>query len=258
MITNERVAPVTGGSSGIGRGIAEALADEGLAVVNADVQRRPVEAERYDVDSEEPTDELLSRVYGTPAMYVDCDVSTETAAREAVDRTVEEFGRLDVLVNNAGVHVPGTSQESTMQDWNDVLDVNLTGAYRLSKRSIPHLRESDAGRIVNIASVYGRFGGAGPGYTTSKGGLLNLTRDLAVELAADGVTVNAVLPGVIKTAIQDANDDETMQAEIDETPMDRIGAPADVAHVVRFLVDERAEWITGAEIVVDGGLTAGL
>jgi NAD(P)-dependent dehydrogenase (short-subunit alcohol dehydrogenase family) len=257
MTTAQRVAIVTGASSGIGRGIARALAADGLHVVNADVRREPKEGDHYGPDESVPTDRLIERDYGVRGTYVETDVSDAGQVETLVSSVVAEFDRLDVLVNNAGIIVPGTSQETTPEDWQAVVDVNLTGNFLTSKYAIPHLKRADHGRIVNVSSVNAKLGGAGPAYSATKAGILSLTRDLAFELAPSRVTVNAVLPGVIKTPLQDVNDEETRRRQAERTPLPRIGEPADVGTAVRFLASEPAEWITGTSLPVDGGYLLG-
>lgn len=252
-----RVAIVTGGSTGIGRGIAERLAEDGVNIVTASRNRKPRQGEHYQTDLKTPTDELVREEYGVESLFVETDVSEEFAVENLVAETIDEFGRIDHLVNNAGIIIPGDSQETTVEDWETVVDVNLKGYFMTAKHAIPHLAESPQGRIVNLSSVNAFFGGAGPSYAATKAGIVNLTRDLAVELAPDDVTVNAVLPGVIKTPMQDANDDETQRRQREKTALSRLGEPADCANAVSFFCGEEAEWITGADLLVDGGYLAG-
>lgn len=257
MTVESRVAIVTGASAGIGRGIAKRLAEEGVDVVVASLSREPKQGEHYQTDVTTPTDVLLEEEYGVNSRYVRTDVSEKDDVRELVDRTIDEFGRIDHLVNNAGILIPGTSQEIDIEDWDRVIDVNLRGYFVTAKFAVPHLVESDQGRIVNISSVNAYVGGSGPPYSASKAGIVNLTRDLAEEVASAGVTVNCVLPGVIKTPMQDLNDEETLEKQEAETPLPRLGTPRDVGNAVAFLTSEDAEWITGADLMVDGGYLAG-
>jgi len=257
MASENRVAIVTGGSSGIGRGIAECLAEEGTNVVNADIRRDPKQGERYETDVSRPTDVLLVEEYGVESTFVETDTASEEDVEALIGKTVDVFGRLDVLVNNAGILIPGTSQEVSYADWSRMVDVNLGGYFLAAKYAIPHLVESPQGRIVNVSSVNAHVGGAGPAYAAIKAAVVNLTRDLAVEVAEAGVTVNTVLPGVVKTPMQDLNDEETIERQAEKTPLPRLGTPDDVGHAVAFFASEAAEWITGAQLLVDGGYLAG-
>jgi NAD(P)-dependent dehydrogenase (short-subunit alcohol dehydrogenase family) len=257
MAPQQRVAVVTGASTGIGRGIAKRLAKEGIDVVNADLRRDPEQGDHYQTDLTTPTDELLEKQFGVRAKWIKTDISDRSAVRNLIEETIGEFGQLDHVVNNAGILIPGSSQEITVEDWDTVIDVNLRGQFMLSKFAIPHLKESDCGRIVNISSVNARFGGAGPPYATSKAGIVNLTRDLAEEVAEYNITANCILPGVVKTPMQDLNDKETMERQATKTPLPRLGTPGDIGNAVAFLVSDDAEWITGADIPVDGGYLAG-
>ncbi|SNZ12444.1 meso-butanediol dehydrogenase / (S,S)-butanediol dehydrogenase / diacetyl reductase/dihydroanticapsin dehydrogenase [Natronoarchaeum philippinense] len=257
MSLQDRTAIVTGASSGIGRGVADRLAEAGANVVVADVRREPKQIEHYEREDDRPTDEMLPDEHGVEARYVETDVSDEDAVAALVEATVETFGGLDVLVNNAGIQVLESTAEMTREQWQRVIDVNLTGTFLLSKHAIPHLTASDQGRIVNVSSVNAYIGGAGAPYSASKAGIVNLTRDLALELAEDEVTVNTVLPGVIQTPMQNQNDEATRERQAEKTPLPRVGEPRDVANAVRFFASEDAEWITGAELLVDGGYSIG-
>jgi len=257
MSSNSRVAVVTGGSTGIGRGIAKRLAEDGINIVVASRTREPRQGDHYQTDLTTPTDELVETDHDVDALWVETDVSREDDVRNLIAETVETFGRLDHLINNAGILIPGTSQEINVADWDRVLEVNLRGYFMTAKFAMPHLEESDRGRIVNISSVNAYVGGSGPPYSTTKAGIVNLTRDLAEEAAGANVTANCVLPGVIKTPMQDLNDEETMERQEANTPLPRLGTPEDVGNAVAFLVSDEAEWITGAELLVDGGYLAG-
>jgi NAD(P)-dependent dehydrogenase (short-subunit alcohol dehydrogenase family) len=253
----DRVAVVTGGSSGIGRGIAIRLAETGMVVVNADRYRLPKRGTHFETTRNEPTDELIEDELDGDGHYVETDVSREADVERLVGEVVDTYDRLDVLVNNAGILIPGSSQEVTLEEWQQVVDVNLTAQFLLAKHAIPHLVESSQGRIVNVSSVNAYFGGAGPPYASTKAAIVNLTRDLAQEVAAEGVTVNTVLPGVVRTPMQDLNDEETLEREAEKTLLPRLGAPRDVAAAVAFFASEETEWITGAQLLVDGGYLAG-
>lgn len=257
MAQDNRVAIVTGGSSGIGRNIATGLAEDGIQTVIADIEREPKQGDRYHTGVSVPTDERIESQLGVPSHFIETDVSDETDIQTLIKGTIDEFGRLDILVNNAGILIPGTTEEISKEEWDRVISVNLTGCFLTAKYGIPHLTKSEQGRIVNISSINAHFGGAGGSYAATKAGIVNLTRDLAVELAPHGVTVNTVLPGVIKTPLQDLNDEETMKRQEQKTLLPRLGEPRDITNAVRFFVSEEAEWITGTDLLVDGGYLAG-
>ena len=254
---DSRTAVITGAASGVGRGIATVLAESGANIVVADVQRAPKQGQYYQTELETPTDELVSQRHDVESLYVKTDVSVEADARALVDQTIEHFGSLDILVNNAGIQILGETTDISAADWKQVMDVNITGYFLLAKYAMSHLHDSSSGRIINISSINAHFGGGGAPYAASKAGILNLSRDLALEAAQTDVTVNTVLPGVIKTPMQDQNDEATQKKHATATPLSRLGEPEDVGKAVRFLASDDAEWITGAELLVDGGYCAG-
>ncbi|RQH01426.1 SDR family NAD(P)-dependent oxidoreductase [Natrarchaeobius oligotrophus] len=252
--SDERVAIVTGASTGIGRAIALELADDDTRVVVGDVREQPKTGSRYGPESERPTHREIEARGGT-ASFVRADVGTVGGCRTLIERAVDSDGRLDVLVNNAGIHVEGGLEELEPERWRRVIDVNLSGSFYCSKFAAPFLRER-AGSIVNVASVHAIEGGAGPAYASSKAGLANLTRDLAAELGTDDVRVNAVCPGFVKTPRQDYLSDEDVERSREQTVLSRLGEPEDVAKAVSFLASADASWITGETLFVDGGWTA--
>jgi NAD(P)-dependent dehydrogenase (short-subunit alcohol dehydrogenase family) len=250
-----RTVIVTGGASGIGRRIATAFAEEGATVVVADVQRPPRQGVHHDTDVSTPTDEYIEDHLGGTAEFARLDVSDPDRVSDVVAATVDRYGSLDVLVNNAGVYVEGDSQEVTLAEWDRVVSVNLYGTFYCSRCAVPHLKRS-AGDIVNVASVNASKGGSGPPYAAAKAGVVNLTRDLAVELGPHDVGVNAICPGYVETPIQDYLSEAEIAAVADRTPLPRLGRPEDVADVAVFLASDRAAFVQGEAITVDGGLTA--
>lgn len=257
MTHPDRVAVVTGASSGIGRAIATRLAESGATIVVADIQRDPRPGSHFQTDVATPTDVVVEDQHGVDSLYVETDTGDPAAVEAMVEETVEAFGRLDVLVNNAGILVPGTSQEVSVEEYQRMIDINLNGYFYTAKFAVPELRAAPHGRIVNISSVNAHYGGSGAGYAASKAGIVNLTRDLALEVADAGVTVNAVLPGVIKTPLQDVGGEAAIERRKANTPLPRLGEPSDVAAATAFFASEEAEWITGAQLLVDGGYLAG-
>ncbi len=251
-----KVAIVTGGSSGIGRAIARAFAAEGAAVVVADTRTDPLEGGA-------PTADLVAEQGGI-GIAIPTDVADWDAVDRLVGRTVDRFGRLDVLVNNAAVYTSTNLVETTPQDWHKVLSVNVTGAFFCAKRAVIEMHRQDPidsvrGRIINIASQHGMI--ACPGdfpYSVSKGAIIQMTRQIAVDHAADQIVCNAIAPGKILTGKPGiANDPAALTYSRSRTPWPRLGEPADVAGAAVFLASRLASYVTGTSIMVDGGWMAG-
>ena len=211
MRLRDRVALVTGGSSGIGRGICLELAREGAHIVVADLSEAPKRGKYHDVEAQQPTAQAIVDE-GGQAHYVPVDMGDAASVAAMVAAAAGQWGRLDIVVNNAGIHIPGDSQTLGVDDWDRVMAINLRGPYLSTKHAVPHLKQSPAGRIIHIASVHAFAGGGGPVYPPAKAGLVNLTRDSAVELAGDNITVNAICPGYIETPIQDYLTEEQIEA----------------------------------------------
>lgn len=247
-----KTAIVTGSSSGIGRAIAQKLGSEGANVVVADVKREPNQDGK-------PTDELISE-NGGEAIYIETDVSEEESVQDTVFQTAEKYGRIDVLVNNAGIHIPGSVADTDMEDWKKTLEVNIDGTFLCSKHVIDHMIEEGVeGSIVNIASIAGVVGyGQNAAYCASKGGVVELTREMALDYGSEGINVNSVSPGVIKTAMtEDMLEDEEQRQFIEaNTVSPRVGEPEDIANAVAFLASPENDFVTGENLVVDGGWTA--
>lgn len=246
---NSEVSLVTGASSGIGRAIAVKLAEEGAWVTVADIREEPREGGK-------PTHELIEERGGS-AQFVETDVSKVKEVREAIDRTVERFDTLDIMVNNAGVF-PGLVpiEDIDEDDYDRIMDVNLKGAFFGSKLAAEKMQELGVeGSIVNISSIAGLFGfNQSSTYCASKGGITNLTRELALELGPDGIRVNAVNPGVIETAMT-TEDEDVAGTMVEQIPLRRDGQTEDVANAVLFLASDESDYVTGHNLVVDGGYT---
>ena len=255
MLLKDRTAIVTGGSSGIGRGVAIELAREGANVVVADIQEAPKQGKYHDQDVTTPTAEECA-VLGAKSTFVKTDTASELDMQNLIDRSIEAFDGLDILISNAGIHLPGSSQEMSVEDWDRVTGINLRGFFLGTKFAIPHLIKSLGGRIINIASVHAFHGGGGPAYAPAKAGVVNLSKDTACEVAEHGVTVNAICPGYIETPIQDYQTEEQIQECRDKTPLPRLGLPKDIGRACVFLASDDAEWITGVALPVDGGWLA--
>ena len=246
-----RVALITGGSSGIGRATAVRLAREGAAV--GVVGRHLDKARKVCKEIES---------HGGRAIEIKCDVISESDCEQMVEEIVDRFGRLDVLVTSAGTHGGGNTVVDTPVDvWDSVHDIDLRGAYLSSKFAIPKMSEAGGGAIVHISSILGLSGSDhGMAFQSAKGGLISLTRHMAIAHAAENIRVNCLCPGNIETPLTQAwlNDPITHDRVSSWNPMNRIGVPNEVAAAAAFLAAEEASFITGAILPVDGGyLTMG-
>ena len=262
-----RVALVTGGSRGLGRADALTLARAGADVVIADilVESDTSAAERYGalaqaavaqgmVHSESTVEDIRS--LGRRSLAVRCDVTDRNEVAAAVARTVDELGSVDILVNNAGTldHV-GQFHDQQPELWERDLRVNLTGAFNCAQAVWPHMRERRWGRIVNMASVAGTLGGFGQAsYSTTKAGLLGLTRTLAMEGGSHGITCNAIVPGIIGTEAFQMSNPAMNERIASRTVFKRPGEPQDVANAIAFLCSDLASYVTGIELNVSGGV----
>lgn len=250
-----RTVVVTGGSSGIGRGIALRFAEEGANIVNADIRRDPAVGEYYGPEDERPTDVLVREEHAGTAFYAETDVSDNEDVKRLINETLSQFDTIDVLVNNAGIFLAGNSQDIDIEDWESVIGINLEGVFYCSKAAIPSLKASE-GHLINIGSVHATEGGGGPPYASAKAAVVNLTRDLAVELGPHEVNVNAICPGFIETPIQDYLSDEDIEAALEHTLLPRGGLPKDIGDAAVFLACDEASFVHGEALYVDGGWTA--
>jgi 3-oxoacyl-[acyl-carrier protein] reductase len=244
-----RVALITGAGSGIGKAIAHIFAQNGAAVVLVDIDL---------VSAEKATGEIEGQ--GGRALAMKCDVTESVQVQRAVQETIQKFKGLHILVNNAGVSPLRAFEQISLEEWNRVLAVNLTGPFLFCQVALPHLRKAGSkGRIINIGSLAGQTGGimVGAHYAASKGGLMVLTRQLAKILAPDGVTVNNISPGTTDTTLTQAWSEETRQSLISQIPLGRLGKPEEVASLALFLASDEAGFITGATMNVNGGLFIG-
>jgi meso-butanediol dehydrogenase/(S,S)-butanediol dehydrogenase/diacetyl reductase len=242
MELEDKVAIVTGGSSGIGKSIVERFAWEGADVVIADVD-------------EEKGSELADEVGAT---YMECDVSSFEDVERVVEETVERFGKLDVMVNNAGIGSVEGIEDMEIEDYRKTIAVDLDGVMYGCKAATPHLKETE-GAIINMASIYGLVGDVGStAYNAAKGGVVNLTRSVADDLAQHDVRVNSICPGFVDTPMTQGvqEDEEFMQHIMNQTPLGRMADPEEVASVAAFLASSEASYVTGENIAVDGGWTS--
>lgn len=243
---HDQVAIVTGASRGIGAAIAKRLGEDGFRVVV-----------NYS-GSESKANAVVAMIEesGGEAIAVKADVSNADDVKALVKTTIDTFGRIDCLVNNAGITRDGLLMRMKESDFNDVLSTNLKGAFLTSQAVTRALLKSKTGRIINIASVVGITGNAGQAnYAAAKAGLIGLTKSVARELAGRHVTVNAVCPGFIQTDMTDALTEAQREATLEQIPFSRFGQVEDVANLVSFLASEQASYVTGQTIAVDGGMT---
>lgn len=254
-LLDNRVTIVTGGSSGIGRGIAREFAEYGAdAVVVADIREEPKEGGQ-------PTHEAIEEETDASSVFVHCDVTDQTELESAIE-AADEFDGVDVMVNNAGIWRSEEFFDVTEDEYRQLMDINLKGAYFGSQIAATRMAESDGGSIINISSIAGLFGnGDWPTYSASKGGLTMLTYSLAHKLGEHGIRVNAIHPGGVQTMIGGESADPEVAAEQAEqftqmVPLGRYGQPEDIAGAATFLASDLAGYVTGESLVVDGGWTS--
>jgi 3-oxoacyl-[acyl-carrier protein] reductase len=245
LMLKEKVAIVTGSSRGIGREIAKVFSQEGAKIaINYSTSEKEARSLLKDIENE-----------GGKAVTVQADVSKKPEVERMVEKVLEQFGRVDVLVNNAGIHYAMDLFEITEEMWDQTLDVNLKGAYLCSKAVAPTMLQQKSGRIINISSNSGMYHPSAmkfAEYVASKAGMNGLTKALALRLGPY-ITVNAVCPGAIMTEMTAFRDSDANRALIEETPLKRLGEPRDVAYAALFLASDMASFITGELMMVTGG-----
>jgi 3-oxoacyl-[acyl-carrier protein] reductase len=241
---HSRVAIITGGGQGIGRTTALLFAQEGASIVVADVNE----------DEGHETVAAIEDEGGT-AIFVKTNVAEIEQAQAMAEAALDAFGQIDILVNNAGITRDATLKKMDEDAFDLVVDVNLKGVFNCTKAVLPHIKESDHGRILNAASVVGLYGNFGQtNYVASKSGVIGMTKTWARELGRKGVTVNAVAPGFVETTMVDTVPDKVMDTLKKKTPLQRLGQPGDIANAYLFLASDEAAFITGTVLSVDGGL----
>ena len=239
-----QVAIITGGARGIGREIALAFANEGADVALFDVNPEQLERTAQEL-----------RALGRRAEGLTVDVTDGKQVDDGVAKVLDKLGRIDILINNAGITKDGLLIRMDDAQWDRVLNINLKGTFLCTRAVAKHLLKQRRGRIVSIASIVGIIGNPGQAnYAASKAGIIGMTKSVAKELASRGVTCNAIAPGFIKTEMTDALPEQAKQRLIEAIPMGTLGEPADVAQAALFLVSDAARYITGQVVVVDGGL----
>ena len=244
-----KVAVVTGGSRGIGLAVAEALARDGASVVISGTSQSHLDAAMKALGT-----------HGRRVSAVQADVRRYTDVETLMSTAVADFGGLDILINNAGVGVFKSVAETTVEEWHRVLDTNLTSAFLCSKAAYPAFKAAGGGKVINIGSMMSLFGAAfAPAYGSSKGGIVQLTRSMAVAWARDNIQVNAVLPGWIDTALTQNARKEVQglhERVLSRTPAGRWGEPEDLAGIAVFLSSKASDFVTGTAIPVDGGYSS--
>lgn len=246
-MNDSRVVLITGAGSpkGIGHAIAMYMAERGYDIAVADLDEKSAQAAAEDV-----------RALGRKAVGIPVNVADEASVAAMADTVIKEMGKVDILVNCAGITQPVTVLNTTLEDWNRIISVNLTGTFLCSKAILPHMQSRKFGRIINISSVSGKRGGGvygGAHYSAAKAGILGFSKALARECVLDGVTVNSVCPGLIATEIRKGLSDEKERATWKTIPMERPGSAKEVASAVAFLASDDASYITGEDIDINGG-----
>lgn len=243
---NNKVALITGGSRGIGEKIAEKFATEGYNLVI-----------NY-VSNIENVEELEARIKGNSnikILFVQADVTSFESCENMINKAIEKFGHIDVVVNNAGITKDGLLMRMKEEDFDKVINVNLKGTYNVTKNAIPHMMKQKYGRIVNISSVVGVSGNAGQAnYAASKAGIIGFTKSVAKELASRNILANCVAPGFIKTDMTDVLSDSVKESINAQIPLKKMGTAEEVAKAVYFLGNEENTYITGQVLNVDGGM----
>jgi NAD(P)-dependent dehydrogenase (short-subunit alcohol dehydrogenase family) len=248
MRVTGKVALISGGAGGIGAATAKLLAKEGAAVVIADL-----------LEDEGRATEAFIAESGGKALFVNLDVTSEDSWNKAVQAAVSSFGKLDILVNNAGVSRRKGVEETTSEDWDFVMDVNVKGVFLGTKAAIPEMRKAGGGSIINISSIYGLVGSdTSAAYHASKGAVRIFNKSTAIQYAGENIRANSVHPGFVDSPMTRAHhDDPNIQEQrVAKMPLGRMGEPEDIAAGILYLASDESSFVTGAELVIDGGMTA--
>lgn len=256
MKLKDQVAIVTGGARGNGLAIAKALAGEGCHIVLADICE-DIPTVPYGLSTRETLDRAVEEIQamGVNALGVVCDVRSDASVRALVDEVKQKFGRIDILVNNAGITRDALLLRMKEEDWRKVIATNLDGVFLVTKEVLPRMMKQRYGRVINISSVVGLMGNAGQGnYAASKAGVIGFTKAVAREVASRNITVNAVAPGYVDTAMTQQLSEAARAALLQLVPMGRMGTVDDIAAGVLFLASEEAGYITGHVLNINGGM----
>ncbi|MBK9191089.1 MAG: SDR family oxidoreductase [Crocinitomicaceae bacterium] len=238
-----KTAIITGASNGIGKAIAIRLAQENFRIIIADIDKKNGEA--------------LAAEIGVSSQFYECDICSEKSVKNLFTYIKEQYGKLDVLVNNAGIIRDNVIWKMPVEDFDKVVEINLKGTWLMCKNAAVIMRESGSGRIVNISSRAWLGNKGQSNYAASKAGIIGLTRVLALELGGSGVFVNAIAPGLIDTPLTQKLPQDVQAKLIEAQPTKKMGKPEDIAQAVAFLCDEKTQFITGQTIYVDGGKSIG-
>ncbi len=245
-----KTAIVTGAQTGLGKAIALRLGKEGASVVIPDIVFEGARNVSREIEK-----------MGQKSLPLGTDVSKSRDVKEMVKKTIDEFGRIDILVNNAGVIIRKGLLEHTEEDWNKIVAVNLTGVFWCIKEVVPYMIKQGRGKIVNIASISGLTGNVYPSYGATKGGVVNLTRSLALELAPHNININCICPGVFRTTMSEDlyRADPALEGRLAKTiPAQRLGYPEEIASAALFLASDESSYCHGTALVVDGGTMSGI
>jgi NAD(P)-dependent dehydrogenase (short-subunit alcohol dehydrogenase family) len=250
MRIKDQVAIITGAASGIGYATATRFAAEGAKVILADI-----------VDASQPARALTEQGY--QASFIKVDVSNEQEVESLFQSATAKYGRIDILVNNAGIELAKNITETTVAEWDHLINVNLKGVFLCARAAVSAMRQSSGGAIINVASELGLVGAPEiAAYCASKGGVIQLTKALAIDHAADGIRINCICPGPIETPLLSrifesaAEPEQERRRNVEKTLLKRLGRPEEIANVILFLASAEASFMTGSVVVVDGGLTA--